>query len=267
MPAMKRHALATLAAAALSVPAVAVLAQTDAEGSGSAVAAAFPALAGDLLRLLILVIVVESAMAALFGWRVYRVLASGRALKTPLMFAVGLGIVLLFDYDIVARIVAGVTGTEVPQDARWFSALLSALVVAGGSSGINTVFLRLNLRNPLPPVEPAPRLDADQAWLAIRIRRVEAVGEIQVALRETGAPPEWPLAGSVGDRGLGARLVEAFGLHGLRFPRSGGRVVPALRSIEVALVWKAEGDAAAVAHPVWTGSLAPRAVVDLEFTA
>ncbi len=62
------------------------------------------------MQLLAVVLVLEPALAALFQWRVYRMAFNARALKTPIMFVVGLLIVMVAQYNPMDQILSAVAG-------------------------------------------------------------------------------------------------------------------------------------------------------------
>lgn len=236
------------------------------------------AIATELGRVLVLVIVIESAMTALFNWRLYRVLFGGHALRTPIMVLVGWWVVTLFDYDIVARLLQlSVTGTEAAT-SNWLSRILSALVIAGGSSGVFTIFARLGLRNPLAGTETPPQLDNTQAWLAIHLVGESGPDTVHIALNDLGTATRPAIAGSVTRRAAGQsfldRLKDAFGVSGNRFPRSGGRTIKADTDYEIALIRRLEPPklksdpqnpepASEIIAVAGVYRFAPRAIVDL----
>ena len=221
------------------------------------------ALLGQLLLVLLLL---ESAMAALFNWRAYRIVLAGRAWKTPIMFGLGLLVVLGFDYDFIETAINDIAGGTTSENLGWVSTTLSALVIAGGSQGVHDLLKKLGLRSPIPEVEPKPALKENQAWLALRLRRKAAVGDIQILLAEDPNGTEVPLVGSVDDRSFGQRLSEAFGLWDLRFPRTGGRVVKSNVTYALALRYADAAGSYAV-HPVGSFAFAPGAVIDLDVVA
>jgi len=222
---------------------------------------------GALLgKLLLVLLLLESAMAALFNWRVYRVVLSGRAWKTPIMFGIGLLVVTGFDYDFIDTAITDIAGGGASDSLGWVSVTLSAMVIAGGSQGVHDILKKLGLRSSIPDAEAKPDLREDQAWLALRLRRDKAVGDIQIILSETDRLAEATIVGSVDDRSIGQRLSEAFGLRDLRFPRTGGRVVKSNVTYDLALRYAEAGTAAAV-HPVGSIAFAPRAIVDLDVIA
>ena len=225
--------------------------------------------AAVLGKLAVVVVVVESALAAIFNWRVYRMVFNDRALKTPVMFGVGLLIVLGFQYDVFADLMQSAAG-RVFGDGPWRTALstiLSALIIAGGSSGVNELFKRLGLRNPLPEKSAQPVLNEKQAYVSIHVTRLRAVGPIQVYLREVDLPDSNPLAGTVDDSTLGSRLRAAFASDSMRFPNYGGHTLKAFQGYDIGLRFKETGAADVIEQSCFKGSLASRAIIDFSFTA
>jgi hypothetical protein len=235
-------------------------------GPAHSAEANLPLIGSQLLSLLVVVIVVESAMAAIFHWRVFRTLFGHHALRTPVMVAVGLLIVTQLKFDAFGDI-AVASGIAANDAKGTLTTILSALVIAGGSSGINTIFQKLGIRSPLPSASEEPKLDQSQAWLAIQVFRNAAVGDVKIALRQTDAPAVAPIVGIATDRDFKRRWRDAWGLSTLRFPRAGGKLVEAGKTYEISLIYSTGTGEPETAHPAWTGSFAPRAVVDLELTA
>jgi hypothetical protein len=122
---------------------------------------------GALLgKLLLVLLLLESAMAALFNWRVYRVVLSGRAWKTPIMFGIGLLVVTGFDYDFIDTAITDIAGGGASDSLGWVSVTLSAMVIAGGSQGVHDILKKLGLRSSIPDAEAKPDLREDQVSIS-----------------------------------------------------------------------------------------------------
>jgi hypothetical protein len=232
---------------------------------------------GILLQLLVILIVVEAALSALFQWRVYRIVFNSRSMKTPIMFALGLAIVLSTGYDpmeLIFQAVGGVAPNQGPaRDV--LTAGLSALMISGGSSGIYELLKRLGVRTPdasALQVEQA-KLSSDQAWLSIRaLGAVEGTG-VQIGIEELTSPDADPLpyyydhaqrppfAGTIDTRKLGARIASSFTADAQRFPRYGGRKVSAGKHYRITATYASEDGMKTVG--IFRGCFASRAVVDL----
>ncbi len=242
----------------------AAIAETDVD------IANLPDLGSTLGALAIVVLVVESGLTTIFQWRVYRMVFNSRAMKTVVMFAVGLTIVLAFNYDVFADLMALTLPDTTP--ANWsgpVSAVLSALIIAGGSSGVNTLLQRLGFRNPIGAKEKPPELDNTQAWISVRVNRVSAVGPVQIAVKESAnASEKLPLAGTVEESKIGQRLKAAFSADAMRFPNYGGRTMTVGKCYEIVAIGEREVSRAEgvkrepLVETVYKGSFAPRAIVD-----
>ncbi len=103
-----------------------------------------------LLVFLVLSIVFESALTPVFNWRVFRNRFSGKGVKTPitviLAFVVFWGYGLDIVYDLLDALGYEATVTLGGQ-------ALTALLIAGGSSGIFNIYKRLGIRSPVPKPE------------------------------------------------------------------------------------------------------------------
>jgi hypothetical protein len=233
-----------------------------------------PTLGTKLVGLFVVATLMESALAAIFNWRLYREFFNGRAVKTLVMAVVGYAVVVTFNYDIFQQIVVLSGGVGAGDGV---SRLLSALVLAGGSAAVYEVFKALGLR---PPVEPeaARKPPEDKAWVSVRIVRKRAVGEVTVhfdtladpALAVSAAPA---LVGVIGDRrSLWQRLRSLFFADPARVPMYGGRTVEAgARVYRVSLSYMlpaedADAPPVPVSQTIYTGRFGGRAIIDFVCT-
>lgn len=232
----------------------------------------------ELAALLVVVVLLESAMATIFQWRVYRMLFNARAVKTIMMVIAGWLVVTLFDYDIFARILslAGVAPAPAADNtlqirSDGFSDFMSALILAGGSAGVNSVMRQFGFRSPVSDENAPPPLKEDEAWLSITVVRKTAVGAIEVRLDEIAAAPEErpALLGVLDDRpALGKVFGMLFASPG-RIPSYGGRKVKVGQDYRIAVAGRRKskdnpsGEPELFDEDVYIGSFASRAVVDL----
>lgn len=237
-------------------------------------------LSGPLLQLLAVVIVLESALAALFQWRPWRMAFNGKAFKTPVMLVVGGLLVWAMGYDPMAKILAadGIGLVDPLKPTFWQAVLtgvLSAMIVAGGSSGINALLARLGLRAvPVTDEEKAAReLTKDQAWVSVRAIGAVASDPIQIGVEELAdqdtsatkyhydlvALP--PLAGTIDPRSAFKKAWASFFADNDRFPSYGGRRVAAGPHCRITATWKGRDGWQTVG--VFRGRFASRAVIDL----
>ena len=81
--------------------------------------------------------------------------------------ALSLVVVKTFDIDIVAELMKVYDPNSNPGDVM--STTLTALILAGGSSGVNKLFVALGFRSRLQ--EQAPQPPSTEAWIAILMHR------------------------------------------------------------------------------------------------
>ncbi|GMV28831.1 MAG: hypothetical protein AMXMBFR59_09560 [Rhodanobacteraceae bacterium] len=220
----------------------------------------------QLLGLFVVATVLESALALLFQWRLYREFFNGRAVKTLVMIAAGYAVVRGFDYDIFARIAEHASGHAGTSKA--FSQFLSACVLAGGSAAVYELFKTLGLRPPVDPERDKPKPDVTKAWVSVKIVRKDTQGEIRLHLVREPVPgagsDEVPtaLAATVGaPRTVLQRLFGVFFADPLRFPNYGGWTVDAGTPYAIYAT-----DAAGNRHVIYRGCFAGRAIVDFVAT-
>ncbi len=239
----------------------------QAQDSAAAGASTLTALAQDLGKFAVVVVFIESAMSAIFNWRVYRAIVNYRSMKTPVLWAVGLAVVATYHYDIFNIIMASVKPVAASSAGSWLTYAVSALMIAGGSSGINTLFLRLGIRSPIAEEPVKPALSMTEAWLSVKVTRTAARGPIQIAIEEVAGGPALPLVGSLQERTLGQRLRDAFGADSMRFPSYGGWTIKAGQSYRITAIATAESANGLVSQSkvIYEGAFAPRAIVDLQF--
>ncbi len=228
-------------------------------------------LATDLVGLFVVATLVETALNTVFNWRVYREFLDGRAVKTLVMIAVGLAVVLGFAYDIVDKIVSIASGN--PRASSALSQFLSALVIAGGSATVYQLFRALGLR---PPVDPDPQTaqpPENKAWVSVRIVRKRAIGDVRVHIEAAASPSDEakakpPLAGIVREPlPLAMRLRAIFLPDPTRFPSYGGRTFIADETVYRIVAAGVKSDEEAGKNVpfyevIYEGRIASRALLD-----
>jgi hypothetical protein len=261
-------ALRVVIGAVLSLTASVAMAAPAAAGLGEALTGT---LTTSLVGLFVVATLLESALATLFNWRVYREFFNGRAVKTLVMVAVGYAVVSLFDYDVVADIINAAGGNAALSPA--LSQLLSALVLAGGSSAVYQLFTALGLRPPIDFNPPQALPPERKAWVSVRVIRKWAVGEVEILWDVVATPSdalkEQPaLASVIGPKDIWwIRLFRLFLADPLRFPAYGGRSVEVedkvYRIIARCLVRdEPAGEVRSQETPIYVGRFANRAIVD-----
>lgn len=101
---------------------------------------------GTVLFLFLAVAVVfESAMSAIFDWRIYLRHLQGRGFKTPILVGAALLVCVWYDLDIVNRIL---TTLGRQSQSHFVGTVLTALLISGGSSAVFRVYSKLGIRSP-----------------------------------------------------------------------------------------------------------------------
>jgi len=233
-------ALARVVSIAVIAPALLLPAAAQDAGGGAAPAAEAPPAdawitAGDwqfyntsfrgLVILFVLAILIESALAVIFNWRLFLQLFYGRGVKTLVMIVVSALVVWAFNVDVIDTMMAayGIKPEDGGQGAVAF--WLTALILAGGSAGVYRILVALGYRQPRTPEEAVEKPPKGKAWIAVRTERKAAVGPIEVRIRELGDATDkspLPLAGTIGNGGFWRRVAAVFILDRTRFPPAGG---------------------------------------------
>ena len=178
-----------------------------------------------LVILFVLAILIESALAVIFNWRLFLQLFYGRGVKTLVMIVVSALVVWAFNVDVIDTMMAayGVKPEGGGQGAVAF--WLTALILAGGSAGVYRILVALGYRQPKTAEEAVEKPAKGKAWIAVRTERKAAVGPIAVKIKEIGEATDaspLPLAGMIGNGGFWRRVAAVFVLARPRFPPAGG---------------------------------------------
>lgn len=221
-------------------------------------------LAAILSKIAIVVVILESALSGFFNWRVYREVINQRAMKTPVMLGFGLAIGLVLDYDPLSQMLVAAGAQAAAAQGNWLTLLLSAMLLASGSSGINTLFRNLGLRETLPDMPNRPELDEAEAWVSLRVTGAAPGQRYQIALQEVEGEPGKLIAGTGANRRFWERVRTAFRNDAQRFPNFGGWTLTPRKLYRIEVIDTA--GPTAVAKYVYEGSFSPRAFVDLDVT-
>lgn len=253
--------------AAAADPAPATTADLAAALKGDALNAA----SMTLLTLLFLAVLLESALAILFNWRPFVETFNARATRPLVAFVVALITVLAYDYDAITALMGAVnnkTGLEV----RLFGQILTAAILAGGSSGVNTVLVSLGFREVKTPATVTPKVPPDHAWVSVQVEQSPPTAD-RSRLHVHIGPPDATnqsdaakvrLAGTIGLwkesrlKGIARFFLRPPG----RFPAFGGHAVKASEACTVALSSRTNDGTLKVLNSV-TFTPAPGAIIDL----
>lgn len=221
-----------------------------------------------LTMLFVIAVLLENAFATIFNWRVFLTYFSSRGVKTIIMVAIAYALVRIFDLDIVAALIAAYQkGAVSATEWQFPSQLITALILAGGSAGVYNIMYALGYRNERREQELAATPPDDKAWVAFRVNRVKAAGDVVVKIKENGqaaATAPAPIAGTIGFRTPSLR--ELLLRNRNRFPENGGYTLKANTVYAIAIEAK-DGTGQPLPDPLNKEFVfAPRAIVDFNLT-
>ena len=183
--------------------------------------------------LFILAVVIESALAVIFNWRPFVETFNARAVRPLVSFIVAFVFVETFKLDLMASMVN--SATTAAASPSLMGKVLTALVLAGGSAGVNNLLIALGYRQQKTPETAIPKPPPTQAWVAVRLNRARAVGQVQVFLGTPSAvnarPPQ---VGMI--QGASRPALRYFLSDPGRFPGYGGHSVPANSDVTIELL-------------------------------
>jgi hypothetical protein len=199
-----------------------------------------------LVILFVMAILIESALAVIFNWRLFLAVFYGRGVKTLVTIAVSMLAVWNFNIDVVHTLLVKYGFTPANAGVDTFSRFLTALILAGGSAGIYQLFVALGYREAKKPEEVRPKPKKDKAWISVKVLRRLAIGPVYVRISDAGtltqeSPPQ--LAGIVAPIGFWATVWSVFFLDRNRFPQAGGFEVETAKQYRIEVSAKdAEGE-------------------------
>ena len=195
----------------------------------------------------VVAVLLESAFSIIFNWRVFLTYFDTRGVKTIIMIVVSLIVVIAFNLDVVASLVAAYTqvgDAPVAVDSRPVSKFITALILAGGSAGVYNIMYALGYRNDRREQEMAKTPTSGKAWVSVRVLRVAGARDVFVKIKRVGAPGDTspaPIAGTIG--GERPSLGELLFRNPDRFPQNGGYTVEPGVVYNIAVTGKtADGD-------------------------
>lgn len=208
-----------------------------------------------LFALFVMAILLESGLAAIFNWKPFIDLFDGRGVKTIVAVAFSFFFVRLFDLDAVARLAGIYSGHPYPNSFP--GELVTALIVAGGSSGVNKVLIAVGFRSVKTAEAITPKPKPTEGWIAVRRVFDQSAGVLWVSI----APPgKMAIVGTLEKPSVSSRVSRYFIRDHGRFPNSGGYPVVPGQPYEVSLL-----DKAGVARATWGPiTLGPGAIVDVD---
>jgi hypothetical protein len=129
-----------------------------------------------LTMLFVIAVLLENALSVIFNWRVFLAYFSVRGAKTIIMIVISLLIVNAFGLDVMASLIAAYKSpSNAPVNPASISGPVSlfvtALILAGGSSGVNKIMTALGFRNDHREEDVTPRPPINKACVAVRVNR------------------------------------------------------------------------------------------------
>jgi hypothetical protein len=216
-----------------------------------------------LTMLFVIAVLLESAFALVFSWRVFLTYFSVSGVKTIVMLFISWIVVYAFDFDILASLIN--VYREKPAESLMVSKLITAMILAGGSAAVNKIFVALGFRSiPVPPLEVKP--PETKAWVAVIVRQQVSVGRVTVSLKDLGVAGPTDPAPIAGTACFGApNLFDLLFRNPRRFPANGGYEVIPGRVYQLSVSGQ---DAAGNLKSVTVGNFvfANRAIVDFDVT-
>lgn len=194
----------------------------------SAIGKAFNILAAAFVLALLL----ESAFALLFNWRLFLEFFAGKAWRTPIMFVGALATVSAFNLDLMASLLDAYSprADGLPSKGSWLTAALTSMILAGGSVGVNRILVALGFRSQIRSDVAEPKIEEDEAWISIQVlgksRDINVRVDVEVAEASEATKGAIPTTvGMLRPRGALERLGNILFPSRSRWPRSGGRKV------------------------------------------
>ncbi|HVW64713.1 MAG TPA: hypothetical protein VHB01_06830 [Nitrosospira sp.] len=216
-----------------------------------------------LFVLFVVAILLESALAIIFNWRVFLALFDGRGMRTVISVVLALVVTWNFDLDVLSDLIKVYGGGSSKGDPT-LGKIITALILAGGSSGVNNILITLGYRSRKTEEDVAPRPKDTDSWIAVRLKRERVMkGPVLVHIGPSGANP-MPVVGVItGEKDARKPgIMDYFFRDKGRFPNSGGyTIAPGLYEVWVS----GHNDAGALmtkrSEPIAIGV---RAIVDIE---
>jgi hypothetical protein len=218
-----------------------------------------------IFALFIIATILESGLAVIFNWRPFIQLFDSRGVKTLVSIAFAYVFVETFDFDAITSLV------NLYQPAAYkvgpAGKFITALVIAGGSAGVNKLLVALGFRSVKTAEQATPKPPKTEAWISVRLLRKDAVGPVAVLIGPDGAqtPVAGTISGSSSEWGLMRFFLRDYG----RFPTAGGyAITPDPAKLYKVYVAGRDKDGNLLSSSVAWGpnALAPSAIVDIELT-
>jgi hypothetical protein len=216
-----------------------------------------------LFVLFILAVLVENGLQLVFRWRPYLRTFDTSAVNAIIAFAFSLFFVFVFDLDVVTKLVNAYSDPGRAYGNNTPGFILTAMVIAGGSAGVNRIFRTFGFRPFEPPAELVGPKEDDIAWISVTLNRKQAEGSVNVLYGEKGKEE---VIGAISGIDRNNPISSMFLRNKGRYPQSGGYTVKIAQNRCVKLVGIDKKDQKPI-EVVWGPyNIGSRAVIDLKLT-
>ncbi|MCV0427258.1 MAG: hypothetical protein K5905_17495 [Roseibium sp.] len=214
--------------------------------------------------LFILAVLVESGLELLFRWRPYLRKFNTKSVNPLISFAFSLLFVSVFQLDIVSDLFNIYTQPSKLEPPQFAGYILTALIVAGGSKGVNKLLKTFGFRAfDLPEEVTGPKEDGI-AWISVEITRKNAVGPVNVLY---GPEDNMAVIGTITGGGKKNWFESMLFRNDARFPKSGGYSVTVDETCKLQLRGVKEDGTPIESPPEWGAyKIGKRAVIDLHLS-
>jgi hypothetical protein len=213
-----------------------------------------------LVEAFVLAVLLEQALSVIFNWRPFLQIFDARGVKTIVSVVVALFVVGAFKLDLFTDLVNVYTVDRASSD--FSTRMLTALILAGGSSGVNNVLVSLGFRSMRSAEQIAPKPPHKEAWIAVRLIRARAVGQVAVSIGPEGTT--LPLAGMIVGSSPKSGLLRYFVVDRGRFPVVGGyALTPEMGKQYMVLLGGVDKEGKILATKWGPYAIAPGAVLDV----
>lgn len=214
-----------------------------------------------LVKLFVLAVLLEFALALIFNWRPFIVLLDGRGVKTIFSLLAALVVVYALKPNAIVELMTDY-GSQLDRSDVHIARILEAMIIAGGSAGVYNLLVALGIRSSRTE-QVAPRPKPDEAWVSVALReKTKTAGPVDVFITEAGKAAEYlgRLEAARARRGF----VSFFVRDPARLPPSGG--ITLQPGVVYTIEAKGKDSAGTAVDRSWgPHALAKRAMVDIEF--
>ncbi|MBI6565375.1 hypothetical protein YA0745_25475 [Pseudomonas synxantha] len=137
-----------------------------------------------LFAMFVLAVVLEWGLAVLFNWRWFLEVFDAKGLRTLISVGFAFWVVAKYDLDLMTRLINILWGARHSSDT--VSQFISALVLAGGSSGVNSMLVALGFRAVRTAELVRPKPPPTKAWISVTAVRSESVGPLMLLMSTDG---------------------------------------------------------------------------------